>query len=130
MAVKQILIFLENDFEDMELMYPLYRFREAGYKVVVAAPKGGQQYKGKHGYPIASDAAIGEMRSGEFAGVVCPGGWMPDKLRRDEKVKALLREFHEAKKLVAAICHGGWMPISAGIYKGVKVTGSLGIKDD
>jgi protease I len=70
------------------------------------------------------------MRSADFAGVVCPGGWMPDKLRRDEKVKQLVREFHNAGKLVAAICHGGWMPISAGVYKGVRVTGSPGIKDD
>jgi protease I len=127
---KAILIFLENHFEDMELVYPKYRFEEAGYKVVLAAPRAGQNYEGKHGYPIASDAAITEMRSNDFAGVVCAGGWMPDKLRRDDKVKQLLREFHDAKKLIAAICHGGWMPISAGIYKGVRVTGSLGIKDD
>jgi protease I len=125
-----ILMFVENDFEDMELMYPKYRFEEAGFRVVLAGPKASQQYRGKHGYPVLSDAAISEMRAGDFVGVVCAGGWMPDKLRRDEKVKGLLREFHAAEKLVAAICHGGWMPISAGIYKGVRVTGSMGIKDD
>jgi len=70
------------------------------------------------------------MRSADFSGVICAGGWMPDKLRRDDKVKQLLKEFHADKKLIAAICHGGWMPISAGIYKGVRVTGSPGIKDD
>jgi len=61
---------------------------------------------------------------------VIPGGFMPDKLRRDDKVKELVREFAESDKLVAAICHGGWIPISAGVYRGVKVTGSPGIKDD
>ena len=55
---------------------------------------------------------------------------MPDKLRRDPEVLRIIREFHQAQKLIAAICHGGWMPISAGVYNGVKVTGSPGIKDD
>src|SRR6202008_3587464 len=87
-------------------------------------------YAGKHNYPCVADAAIAEMRSGDFDGVVVPGGFMPDKLRRDPKVLALVREFSAAGKLVAAICHGGWIPISAGIYKGVRVTGAPGIKDD
>jgi protease I len=127
---KSILIFVEDAYEDMELVYPKYRLQEAGFTVVVAGPKAGTKYLGKHGYPTISDAAIADMRSADFAGVICAGGWMPDKLRRDDKVKQLLREFHADKKLVAAICHGGWMPISAGIYKGARITGSPGIKDD
>ncbi|MFO1093338.1 MAG: DJ-1/PfpI family protein, partial [Planctomycetaceae bacterium] len=83
-----------------------------------------------HGYPCVADAAISEMDAADFHGVICPGGWMPDKLRRDPKVLELLCEFDAKRKLIAAICHGGWMPISAGIYRGVKVTGSPGIKDD
>ena len=70
------------------------------------------------------------MECDDFHGVVIPGGFMPDKLRRDDKVKRLVREFAETEKLVAAICHGGWIPISAGVYRGVRVTGSPGIKDD
>ena len=127
---KSILIFIEDAYEDMELVYPKYRLQEAGYTVVLAGPKAHQKYLGKHGYPATSDAAITDMKASDFAGVICAGGWMPDKLRREPKVQQLLREFHAAKKLVAAICHGGWMPISAGIYRGVKVTGSPGIKDD
>ena len=125
-----ILIFIDDNYEDMELMYPKYRLEEAGYKVVIAGPKARQQYLGKHGYPCNSDAAIADVDEADFAGVICPGGWAPDKLRRIEKVKALVRQFHESGKLVAAICHGGWIPVSAGIYGGVRVTGSLGIKDD
>jgi protease I len=59
-----------------------------------------------------------------------PGGWMPDLLRRDPRVLTLVRDFAARGKLLAAICHGGWIPISAGIYRGVRVTGSAGIKDD
>lgn len=55
---------------------------------------------------------------------------MPDKLRRDGHVLELVRGFAAAGKCLAAICHGGWIPISAGVYRGVRVTGSPGIKDD
>ena len=125
-----ILIFVEEKYEDMELMYPKYRLEEAGYRVVVAGPKAKQVYMGKNGYPCVSDAAIDEVDERNFAGVVCVGGWAPDRLRRLDKVKSLLKQFHKSEKLLASICHGGWMPISAEVYSGVRVTGSPGIKDD
>ena len=128
--VRRILIFVEDAYEDLELWYPKLRLIEAGLHVTIAGPKTGHKYVGKNGYPCVSDAAIAEMESTDFDGVICAGGWMPDKLRRDPKVLQLIREFAAANKLVAAICHGGWMPISAGVYRGVKVTGSPGIKDD
>ena len=127
---RAILIFVEEGYEDMELMYPKYRMQEAGYKVIIAGPKAGHTYAGKHGYPCVSDASIAEVRESDFSGLICPGGWAPDKLRRMAEVRLLTAQFSQAGKLVAAICHGGWVPISAGIYRGVHVTGSLGIKDD
>jgi protease I len=130
MADRSVLILIEDAYEDMELMYPKYRLQEAGYQVVVAGPKAGHKYIGKHGYPCTSDEAISEMRESDFDGIVLVGGWAPDKLRRDAQVKDLVAGFDRSGKLVAAICHGGWMAISAGVYRGVKVTGSLGIKDD
>jgi protease I len=126
----RILIFVGDDYEDLELWYPKLRLEEAGFHVTLAGQEPGKKYHGKHGYPCTSDAAIAMMAATDFQGVVIPGGWMPDKLRRDPKVLALTREFAAAGKLVAAICHGGWVPISAGVYKGVRVTGSAGIKDD
>lgn len=127
---KKILVFVGDVYEDLELWYPVLRLREAGATVVVAGPKASHRYEGKNGYPCVSEAAIAEMRAADFDGVVVPGGFMPDKLRRDAKVLELVRELSSAGKLVAAICHGGWIPISAGVYRGVRVTGSPGIKDD
>jgi len=123
-------MFIEHGFEDMEVMYPKYRLQEGGYRVVIAGPKSGVQYLGTHGYPCTSDASLFELQESAFVGVICPGGWAPDKLRRENKVKDLVSKFSHSGKLVAAICHGGWIPISAGIYRGARVTGSLGIKDD
>lgn len=127
---KRILIFVGDVYEDLELWYPRLRLLEAGAEVVVAGPEAQQCYAGKNGYPCISEIAIAAAREPDFAGVVVPGGFMPDKLRRDPQVLELVRQFAGAGKLVAAICHGGWIPISAGVYRGVRVTGSLGIKDD
>jgi protease I len=125
-----ILCFVGELYEDLELLYPRLRFMEAGAKVTVAGPAEGVIYKGKNGYPCRSEAAIDDMNAEAFDGVFCPGGYMPDKLRREPKVLQLIKDFNEKGKLVAAICHGGWIPISAGVYKNVRVTGSRGIKDD
>jgi protease I len=127
---RRILVFVGDDYEDLELWYPKLRLIEAGAEVIVAGPEAGRNYAGKHSYPCKSDAAISEMDAANFTGLVVPGGFMPDKLRRDGKVLDLVRDFAAAGKLVAAICHGGWIPISAGVYRDVRVTGSLGIKDD
>lgn len=127
---QRVLMFVGEIYEDLELWYPKLRLLEAGASVVVAGPEAGETYAGKHGYPCKSDAAIADMRAGDFDGLVVPGGFMPDKLRRDAIVLQLVRDFAEANKLVAAICHGGWIPISAKVYEGVRVTGSPGIKDD
>ena len=126
----RILMFTGDIYEDLELWYPKLRLIEAGYEVVVAGEEAGKVYAGKHSYPNKSDASYHDLNAADFAGVVVPGGFMPDKLRRDPKVLSLVREIASAGKLCAAICHGGWIPISAGVYEGVQVTGSPGIKDD
>lgn len=130
LAGQSILIFAGDAYEDLELWYPKLRVEEAGATVVLAGLEANTKYIGKNGYPCVSDAAIDDINTDDFAGLVVPGGWMPDKLRRDPKVLEITRTFADSGRLVAAICHGGWIPISAGVYDGVKVTGSPGIKDD
>ncbi|MBI1386820.1 MAG: DJ-1/PfpI/YhbO family deglycase/protease [bacterium] len=127
---RQFLIFTGDYYEDMELWYPKYRLEEAGAKVTVAGLEAGVTYKGKNGYPCKASASYIGLKADDFDGIVCPGGFMPDRLRRDSRVLTLVSEFHSQNKLVAAICHGGWIPISAKVYQGVRVTGSPGIKDD
>lgn len=127
---KQVLTFVGDVYEDLELWYPKLRLIEAGAIVVVAGQEAGTKYLGKNGYPCVSERSIAAVHAADFDGVVVPGGFMPDKLRRDPQVLQLVRDFAQAGKLVAAICHGGWIPISAGVYRGVRVTGSPGIKDD
>lgn len=125
-----LLCFVGDIYEDLELWYPKLRLEEAGATVTVAGPAANTTYAGKNGYPCRSDAAITDMKAADFDGVIVPGGFMPDKLRRDRHVLQLVKDIAQAGNLVAAVCHGGWIPISAGIYNGVRVTGSLGIKDD
>jgi len=130
LASQRILMFVGDIYEDLELWYPKLRLIEAGAEVIVAGPEGGVSYAGKHGYPCVSDSSYHSENAADYHGLVVPGGFMPDKLRREEKVLSLVRDFDAAGQLIAAVCHGGWIPISAGVYRGVKVTGSPGIKDD
>ncbi len=126
-----ILLFVGDDYEDLELQYPKYRLREAGYATVIAgldAP--GTTYRGKHGYPQTADACVAELDAHGFAGLVIPGGWMPDKLRRSAKIKQLTKAFAEANKPIASICHGPWIDISAGIVCGVRYTSTPALTDD
>ena len=127
---RRFLILLGDDYEDLEVWYPKLRMEEAGAEVVTAGPNGGVGHVGKHGYPCKADESIADMQEKDFDGILLPGGWMPDKLRRDPVTLKLIHEFDTSKKLIAAICHGGWLAISAKIYSGVQVTGSPGIKDD
>lgn len=127
---KSILAFVGDDYEDLELWYPKLRLEESGARVVMAGELAGHTYRGKHGYPARSDAAVDSISAGDFDGLLVSGGWMPDKLRRNASVLALTREIFGAGKLVATICHGPWILISAGICRGTCMTSTPGIRDD
>jgi protease I len=126
----RVLILGADDVEDMELLYPLYRLREEEAAVTLAT-LGGRAITGKKGYgPISPDASTDDMQSGDFDALVIPGGYAPDKLRRDQHVLDLVREFDRDGKPIAFICHAGWVPISAGIVKGRRATSVGAIRDD
>ena len=129
MKSHRVLFFVGDIYEDMELWYPLYRLQEAGASTVIAGETL-DTFSGKHGYPCQAEALIEDMEESDFTALVIPGGFMPDKLRRNPKVLELTRAFHESEKMIAMICHAGWIPISAGILKGRTVTSTPGIKDD
>ena len=126
----KILTLVGDIYEDLELWYPKLRLIEAGAQVVVAGEQAGVKYAGKHSYPCTSDAAYAEQRAADFDGLVVPGGFMPDKLRRDPALLQLVRDFHQQGKLIAAICHGPWVLISAGITRGRKMTAYWSIEAD
>ncbi len=124
-----VLFFVANWYEDLELWYPKIRLEEEGMTTVVAG-LGEKIYQGKRGYPITVDTSVDEVQARDFDGLVIPGGYAPDILRRSAKVLALTREIFEAGKPVAFICHAGWVPISAGIVRGRRGTSVGAIKDD
>ncbi len=127
---KKIAILAENNYQEMELWYPYYRFQEAGAEVVVVAPQAGQTYTSKLGYPVKSDLASADARPEAFDAVIVPGGYAPDNMRKDANLVRLVREADRQGKIVGTICHAGWMLCSAGIVRGRKATCVVNIKDD
>src|SRR6266545_5767930 len=126
---KRLIALVENEFEDLELWYPVLRLREERAEVVVAG-LGADVYTGKYGLPAEPDAHVDELDMADFDGILVVGGWAPDRLRRSEKVLELVRSADADGKLLGVICHGGWVPASAGILKGRTMTSTPGIKDD
>lgn len=127
---KKILSFVHHDFEDLELWYPIYRLREEGAIVHLAGEQKGEKYIGKYGVPAVADFSWEEVNAADYDGILVPGGWAPDKIRRFPKVLEILRAAHESQKPIGHICHAGWVLASAKILKGVKLTSTPGIKDD
>jgi protease I len=126
----KVVVLAADLFEDIELLYPVYRLREEGVEVTITgvddAPVTGKKGHG----PVAVDARVDELTADDFQALVIPGGFAPDKLRRSRAVLDLVRSFDAAAKPIAFICHAGWVPISAGILKGRKATSVDAIRDD
>ena len=127
--MKRILTILDESFKDLELWYPVYRLREEGCQVDLAA-KEKKTYTGKYGVPCTADMTFDEVDPDDYDGLLVPGGWAPDKLRRFPKVLDIVRKMNADGKAIGEICHAGWVLCSAGILKGRRVTSTPGIKDD
>ena len=129
-AGRKVLLLAADDFEDMELLYPLYRLIEEDVAVTVAGLDD-HPVTGKKGHgPVPVDTTADQVAEADFDALVIPGGYAPDKLRRSEAVLGLVRDFDTAGKPVAFICHAGWVPISAKILKGRRATSVGAIRDD
>jgi len=127
---KRIAILVDNIYQEMEVWYPYFRFQEAGADVIVVGAKGGETYTSKLGYPIKSQKSHEEVRAADFDGVVVPGGYAPDLIRRHSAANQFVHEMNRQGKLVAAICHGGWVLCSADMLQGRRATCFFAIKDD
>jgi len=132
MNLKQckVLNLVHEDFEDLELWYPTLRLREEGITVHLVGESEGAAYRGKHGVPAAADYGFEQVRAAEYDGLLVPGGWAPDKLRRFPACLELVRAVFAAGKPVGQICHAGWVLVSAGVLKGRRVTSVAAIRDD
>jgi len=127
---KKVAILVEEIFNDLEFWYPYYRLKEAGAEVVVVGSGSAQVFTGKSGSQAKPDTSAEEISAEDVDGVIIPGGYAPDHMRRYPAMVKMVRDSFEAGKVVAAICHGGWMLASAKILKGRIVTSFFSIKDD
>ncbi|MCZ2343648.1 MAG: type 1 glutamine amidotransferase [Bacteroidales bacterium] len=129
-AGKRVAVLLEQQYQELEVWYPVYRLREAGCLVSLVGPEAGKTYLSKLGYPAKADVSAHDVSAADFDAVVIPGGFAPDYIRRHEAMLKLVRELHTAQKPVAAICHGPWVLCSTPALKGRKATGFHSIRDD
>ena len=127
---KRIAVLVEQQYQEMEVWYPVYRLREAGAEVVLGGPEAGKIYPSNLGYPAKSDRAIAEVSAKDFHAAVLPGGFAPDYIRRVPAMIEFVQRMHDAKKPLAAICHGPWILCSTNALKGRKATCFFSIRED
>ena len=127
---QSVAVLLEQQYQEMEVWYPVYRLQEAGATVVLVAPEAGKTYASKLGYPAKADAAAKDVQASDFAGIIIPGGFCPDYIRRSDAMLKLVRDADALKKPLAAICHGPWVLCSTTALRGRKVTSFSSIRDD
>lgn len=125
----KVLIVSADQFEDSELLVPYYRLREEGIVVDIASLARGK-IRGKHGYEVEANLAIGEVHPEQYAALVLPGGKAPERLRGERAVQEIVQHFFHAGKPVSAICHGPQILASAGVLKGRTATGYQAVADE
>jgi protease I len=126
---KHIAILVEDLYNEFEFWYPYYRMKEAGAEVTVVGT-GAKEYHSKIGLPAPGGVSAESVKAEQFDAVIIPGGYAPDRMRRNAAMLKLVRDCFKQGKIVAAICHAGWMLVSAGILKGKKATCFMSVKDD
>ena len=127
---KRVAIMLDQAYQELEVWYPYYRFKEEGADVVLVGPQGDATYPSKLGYPCVADVSAADVAGGDFDAVIVPGGWSPDFMRRDESMIRFIRQCADAKIVLAAICHGGWMLCCTNALKEKRATSFIAIKHD
>lgn len=127
---KKVIILIEEMFNVFEFWYPYFRLKEAGAEVIVAGSGRAEIFNGKPGTEFKADVAADQVSADDFDGIVIPGGYAPDMMRRFPAMVDLVKQMSADNKLVAAICHAGWMLASADVLKGKKATSFFAIKDD
>lgn len=127
---KRVAVLVEDLYQDQEVWYPIYRLREAGATALAVGTGSKTLYKSKYGYEITADADVHQLSAGDVDGVIIPGGYAPDILRRYDAVNRFVREVFTQGKVLASICHGSWVLCSAGVLRGKTSTSFFAIKDD
>jgi len=127
---ERVIILVEQMYNEFEFWYPYYRLKEAGAEVVVVGSGSAEEYTSKSGLPCRADTSADQISAADFDGIIIPGGYAPDHMRRYPSMVKLVKDLFQAGKVVAAICHAGWMLASSEIVKGRTVTSFFSIKDD
>jgi len=120
---KRIAILAEEDFEDSELIVPMWGMKNAGAKVLIVGSGSKEIYQGKRGsVAIRVDVTADKVKAEDLDAIIIPGGCAPARIRQNKAMVDLVKKANELGKVIAAVCHGPQLLIAAGIVKGRRLT--------
>jgi PfpI family intracellular protease len=134
------ILIITGDGSTPDLDHAVFRMREEGFDVTIAAPKkkrlhvvihqqepGWDTYVERPWYAMDADASFDEVDPSTFDGLLLPGGRAPEQIRNIDRCVELVRHFVETNKPIGAICRGPLVLLEAGV-KGRRLTGNSLIK--
>ncbi len=135
---RKILMLCGDYGEDYETMVPFQAMLAVGYTVHAVCPdkkagdhvmtsihdfEGAQTYSEKPGHRFALNANFDDVVVDKYDGLLLPGGRGPEYLRLNKRVIAIVREFGDAGKPIAAVCHGAQILAAVpGLIKGRRIS--------
>lgn len=120
---KKVATVITDLFEDSEFTSPKDALEKAGHEVVTIGFEAGETAKGKQGdATVTTDKGIDDVKPEDFDALLIPGGYSPDKLRKDDRFLEFVKSFSTNQKPIFSICHGPQLLINAEVVKGKKIT--------
>jgi deglycase len=129
--MSKVAVVIADMFEDAEYVKPAEALKKAGHELLHIGLKSGTTVKGKKNQTqVKIDKTANEVKVSDFAALLIPGGYSPDKLRVDGDVVRFVKEFVESGKPVCAICHAPQLLINAQVLKGRRLAGWKSLVQD
>jgi protease I len=133
-GMKVAFIVSNEGIEQAELTEPWKAVEQAGGTPELLAKEAGEAQAYNHldkadSFPVTKKTS--DASAADYAGLVLPGGVTNgDQVRTDPAAVALVKEFFDSGKPVAAICHGGWVLVEADVVRGRTMTSWPSLQTD
>ena len=127
--MKKVCLVLTNGFEEAEAVGTFAILRRAGLTVDIFSLTQADA-TGRFGLTCTQLKPFSMLRGADYDALVLPGGPQYAELEKSAGVQALLKEFMQANKVVAAICASPTILGRAGYLKGKNYTCFTSMNED
>ena len=120
--MRTVLVIIAPGFEEIETITVVDILRRAGARVTLAGTVSGV-LGGSRGIKVEPDELLDNLGEKDFDLICLPGGQPgTDNLKKDIRIKNILKKMQKQDKYIAAICAAPTVLLKAGILKNKLIT--------